>query len=199
MSFAMMRVKLLAFLIAAVFASTLASETSASTINCGGFQSSTSNGGAVFAPSMSIGSFDCGFVIVGSSDGDFTEVTFQTINPVTTPTTIDYSWFYFNTNSAGPSATPFGHATYAPTIDTFFEQTNDNGPNLQTGSASFSVASGDGFGWFINTLSGNSPAAALVLANVSATEIAPIPVPAGLPLLLTGLLGLIVMQRRRKT
>ncbi|MEM7284001.1 MAG: VPLPA-CTERM sorting domain-containing protein [Pseudomonadota bacterium] len=193
----MLRFKLFASLIAAVFATTLASETSASTVNCGGFQSTTFEGGSVFAPTTSVGSFDCGFIIIGSDDGNFSEVTFQTIDPVTTQTRVDYSWIYYNTNADGPSATPFGHATYSPTIDTFFDQTNDNGPNFQSGSASFSVAAGDGFGWFINTMSGNSPAGALVLANLSTVDIAPVPIPAGLPLLLTGLLGLFIVRRRR--
>ena len=71
-------------------------------------------------------------------------------------------------------------------------------PNPQSGSASFAVAAGDIFGFYVDSLDSSSGEASLRISNFSASIRNGVPEPTSLALLGLGLAGIVASRRRKQ-
>ena len=102
--------------------------------------------------------------------------------------TVSFDWS-FSTNDGGSRYDPFGYLLNG----SFTQLTDDDGSRNQAGSASFSVLSGDVFGFRQNTVDGVYGAATTTVSNFNAPAAA---VPAPLPIL--GLPAVLFYSRKLK-
>lgn len=135
------------------------------------------------------GIFNLAFVLIGSNTGSQNSI-FTTYTAVAESDLLVTGEFaYLATDIDGPDLDDFGYV-----INNVFTQLSSNdGEASQAGEFAFSVAVGDVFGWYINATDDQlGPAVATVGANL-----APVPVPASLPLLGAAVSGLLALRRRR--
>jgi len=122
---------------------------------------------------------------VGSSNTDFTITALG--NGL-----VGFDWLYNTADIDGSSFDPFGWLLNG----VFTQLTTDNLFTTQTGTASFTVASGDVFGFRANAVDSDFGSATTTISNFSAPSA--IPEPASIALLGLGLAGL-GFSRKRKT
>ena len=108
--------------------------------------------------------------------------------------TIMFDWEYLTTDIDGPGLDPFGYLVNGD----FFQLTDDNGPNSQSGWESVIVFGGDIFGFEVYSVdSALGPAMVTIDKFSGPVEANPVPEPGTMMLLGSGLIGL-GMWRRRK-
>lgn len=115
--------------------------------------------------------------------------------------TITFDWQFTTVDtatatSAGAQWDPFGYLH----AGSFVSLTDNSGPNVQNGSVSFDVLSGEVFGFRANTVDGLAGAATTVISNFAALgpSAAVVPLPPAVWLLGGAISGLLMLTRREK-
>jgi len=102
---------------------------------------------------------------------------------------VSFDWDYSSLN-ASPDWDPFGYLLNG----TFYQLTKDDGSVNQSESTSFSVSSGDIFGFRAHTVDNALGSATTTISNFSA----PVPLPSAILLLGSGLVGLAGFRKKFK-
>ena len=115
--------------------------------------------------------------------------------------TITFDWQFTTTDTAtattaGAQWDPFGYLH----AGSFVRLTDNSGPDVQSGSVSFDVLTGQVFGFRANTVDGLAGAATTVVGNFTAVgpSAAVVPLPPAVWLLGAAISGLLVLTRREK-
>jgi hypothetical protein len=112
---------------------------------------------------------------------------------------VTFNWVYNTEDEDGSFFDPFGWLLNG----TFTQLTTDNLFTTQSGAESFSVNTGDTFGFRMNSFDSALGSATTVISNFSAPgapdNVSPVPVPAAVWLFGTGLIGLFGMRKKSST
>jgi hypothetical protein len=138
------------------------------------------------------GFFDIAFNMTGSNTGGFSSVvtSYSGPNDGAKPLNVSGQFGYLTNDFDGPEFDPFGYLIDAQQ----FQLTDDNGPGGQSGIFAFVVNPGEQFGWYIDAIDDQLGAASVTVG----ADLAPVPLPGGLPLALIGfaaLAGLVSVRR----
>ncbi|PSN15352.1 PEP-CTERM sorting domain-containing protein [filamentous cyanobacterium CCT1] len=124
--------------------------------------------------------------ITGGDNGSFFSGSTKFLTTAAAAGLVSFNWNYSTLD--GPFFDPFGFSLNG----TFTQLTDNNGGQLQSGTALFNVLLGDVFGFEVQTVDNIIGSATATISNFSAPE--PIPTPALLP----GLIGLGVAALRKR-
>ena len=122
-------------------------------------------------------------ILRGADDGSGNDVNTDFTIAAPTAGTVSFDWNYSSADSFGPMYDPFGYLLNGA----FTKLTSDGGGLTQSGSASFSVLSGDVFGFRQNTWDSIFGRASTTISNFNGpTAAGPASVPGPLPILGVG-------------
>lgn len=134
-----------------------------------------------------------GLSLTGNDNGVSDIVTAFTAT-ATMDGTVEGAWFYETSDVDGAFWDPAGYFVNA----LFTPLTDDAGADVQSGLFSFAVMAGDDFGFYVESRDGILGTATATFVG-SGPFVAPVPLPASLPLALVGLGGLAALRRRKKS
>ena len=121
-------------------------------------------------------------ILRGADDGSGNDVNTDFTIAAPTAGTVSFDWNY-STLDGSPSFDPFGYLLNGA----FTKLTDDSGATTQSGSAFFSVLSGDVFGFRQNTIDSGFGRASTTISNFNGpTAAVPASVPGPLPILGVG-------------
>ena len=130
--------------------------------------------------------------LTGADDSGGDQNTDFTIAPPTAGT-VSFNWSYVTNDISSPYWDPFGYLLNGA----FTQLTDDSGAQTQSGSASFSVLSGDVFGFRQNTIDSGFGRASTTISNFNGPT-APASVPGPLPILGVGAAFVYSRRLRRR-
>ena len=131
--------------------------------------------------SINIGGAPASIVLTGANDGSGNQNTDFTITALSAGT-VSFDWNYINNTAYTAVWDPFGYL-----LNGAFNNLTDGNLNSQSGSTSFSVNSGDVFGFRQNSADSSDGSASTTVSNfdVSAAQAVPGPLPIlGIPTVL---------------
>jgi PEP-CTERM motif len=140
---------------------------------------------AMLAGALASPSAFASVVVVGSDNG------LQTSPAVVAAAseTLTFDWAYQSFDFGGPSWDPAGYYINA----SFFQLTNDNGADNQSGTIQFGVLAGDSYGFYISSLDNFGGG-----ANFEATQVTAVPEPGTLALFGLAALALGAARKRQQ-
>lgn len=154
------------------------------------------SGGNGFAVAEDLDGYHFGFTLFGNSAPTAapTWTTYSTTVPATGGATLQVAgnWSYITHDTRGPGADTFGYIVNGARFELF----DRAGPKSQAGMFSMLLASGDTFGWYVDSVDGLGGRAMVGITADAA--LSPVPLPAAGFLLLGGVAGLGAAASRRK-